>query len=60
MPDLEDLVNQFKLAKIEDNIEPYKEDGGSPESNSSEETNQTDTSSGENNKSDSKQDFCRY
>jgi hypothetical protein len=48
------------LAKIEDNIEPPKEDGGSPESNSSEETNQTDTSSGENNKSDSKQDFGRY
>jgi methyl-accepting chemotaxis protein len=60
VPDLEDLVNQFKLAKIEDNIEPSKEDGGSPESNSSEETNQTDTSSGENNKSDSKQDFGRY
>ena len=60
VPDLEDLVNQFKLAKIEDNIELSKEDGGSPESNSSEETNQTDTSSGENNKSDSKQDFGRY
>ena len=60
VPDLEDLVNQFKLAKIEDNIESSKEDGGSPESNSSEETNQTDTSSGENNKSDSKQDFGRY
>ena len=60
VPDLEDLVNQFKLAKIEDNIEPSKEDEGSPESNSSEETNQTDTSSGENNKSDSKQDFGRY
>ena len=60
VPDLEDLVNQFKLAKIEDNIEPSKEDGGSPESSSSEETNQTDTSSGENNKSDSKQDFGRY
>ena len=60
VPDLEDLVNQFKLAKIEDNLEPSKEDGGSPESNSSEETNQTDTSSGENNKSDSKQDFGRY
>jgi methyl-accepting chemotaxis protein len=60
VPDLEDLVNQFKLAKIEDNIEPSKEDEGSPESNSSEESNQTDTSPGENNKSDSKQDFGRY
>ena len=60
MPDLEDLVNQFKLEKIEDNIEPAKEDEESPESNSSKETSQTDTSSGENNKSDNKQDFGRY
>ena len=50
VPDLEDLVNQFKLEKIEE----------SPESNSSKETSQTDTSSDENNKSDNKQDFGRY
>ena len=60
MPDLEDLVNQFKLSKIEDDIEPNKEDEGSPESNSSEESNQKDLSSSENNKSDNKQDFGRY
>jgi len=60
VPDLEDLVNQFKLEKIEDNIEPAKKDEESPESNSSKETSQTDTSSDENNKSDNKQDFGRY
>ena len=60
VPDLEDLVNQFKLSKIEDDIEPTKEDEESPESNSSEEPNQKDLSSSENNKSDNKQDFGRY
>ena len=60
VPNLEDLVKQFKLTKIEDDIEPSKEDEESPESTSPEETNQTDTSSGENNKSDNKQDFGRY
>ena len=60
VPDLEDLVNQFKLEKIKDNIEPAKEDEENPESNSSKETSQTDTSSSENNKSDNKQDFGRY
>jgi methyl-accepting chemotaxis protein len=60
VPDLEDLVNQFKLEKIEDNIEPAKKDEESPKSNSSKETSQTDTSSDENNKSDNKQDFGRY
>ena len=60
VPNLEDLVKQFKLTKIEDDIEPSKEDEESPMSTSPEETNQIDTSSGENNKSDSKQDFGRY
>jgi len=60
VPDLEDLVNQFKLSKIEDDIEPTKEDEESQESNSSEEPNQKDLSSSENNKSDNKQDFGRY
>ena len=60
VPNLEDLVKQFKLAKIEDDIEPSKEDEESPENSSSEETNQTDPSSIEDNKSDSKQDFGRY
>ncbi len=60
VPDLEDLVNQFKLSKIEDDIEPTKEDEESPESNSSEESNQKNLSSSENNKSDNKQDFGRY
>jgi methyl-accepting chemotaxis protein len=60
VPDLEDLVNQFKLEKIKDNIEPAKEDEENQESNSSKETSQTDTSSSENNKSDNKQDFGRY
>ena len=60
MPNLEDLVKQFKLTKIVDDIKPSNEDEESPESNSLEETNQTDTSSGEDNKSDNKQDFGRY
>ena len=60
VPDLEDLVNQFKLAKIADNIEPSEEDAESLESNSSAKTNQTDASSGEDKKSDNKQDFGRY
>jgi methyl-accepting chemotaxis protein len=60
VPDLEDLVNQFKLAKIEDDIEPSKEGKESPENNSSEENSQTDPSSSEDNQSDNKQDFGRY
>ena len=60
VPNLEDLVKQFKLTKIVDDIKPSNEDEESPESNSLEETNQTDTSSGEDNKSDNKQDFGRY
>ena len=60
VPDLEDLVNQFKLAKIEDDIEPSKEDEESPENNSSEENSQADPSSSEDNQSDNKQDFGRY
>ena len=60
VPDLEDLVNQFKLAKIEDDIEPSKEDKESPENNSSEENSQADPSSSEDNQSDNKQDFGRY
>ena len=60
VPNLEDLVKQFKLTKIVDDIKPSNEDEESPESNSLEETNQTDTSSGGDNKSDNKQDFGRY
>ena len=60
VPDLEDLVNQFKLAKIEDDIEPSKEGKESPENNSSEENIQADPSSSEDNQSDNKQDFGRY
>tara|TARA_B100001079_G_scaffold263322_1_gene266389 strand:+ start:623 stop:2497 length:1875 start_codon:yes stop_codon:yes gene_type:complete len=60
VPDLEDLVNQFKLAKIEDDIEPSKEGKESPENNSSEENSQADPSSSEDNQSDNKQDFGRY
>ena len=60
MPDLEDLVNQFKLAKIEDAIEHSKTGEENPESNSLEETSKTGPSSSEDNRSDSKQDFGRY
>ena len=60
VPDLEDLVNQFKLAKIEDDIEPSKEVTESPENTSSEENSQADPSSSEDNQSDNKQDFGRY
>ena len=60
VPDLEDLVKQFKLAKIEDDIEPSKEDEESSETSSSEEPKQTDPSSSKDNKSDNKQDFGRY
>jgi methyl-accepting chemotaxis protein len=60
VPDLEDLVNQFKLAKIEDDIEPSKEGKESPENNSSEGNSQADPSSSEDNQSDNKQDFGRY
>ena len=60
VPDLEDLVNQFKLAKIEDAIEHSKTDEENSESNSSEETSKTGPSSSEDNRSDSKQDFGRY
>ena len=60
VPNLEDLVKQFKLAKIEDDIEPSKEDEDSPETSYSEEPDQTDPSSSEDNKSDNKQDFGRY
>ena len=47
VPNLEDLVKQFKLTKIEDDIEPSKEDEESPENTSSDKTNQTGTSSSE-------------
>jgi methyl-accepting chemotaxis protein len=60
VPDLEDLVNQFKLAKIEDAIEHSKTGEENPESNSLEETSKTGPSSSEDNRSDSKQDFGRY
>ncbi len=60
VPDLEDLVNQFKLAKIEDDMERSKEGKESPENNSSEENSQADPSSSEDNQSDNKQDFGRY
>jgi len=60
VPNLEDLVKQFKLAKIEDDIEPSKENEDSPETSYSEEPDQTDPSSSEDNKSDNKQDFGRY
>jgi methyl-accepting chemotaxis protein len=60
VPDLEDLVNQFKLAKIEDAIEHSKTGEENPESNSLEKTSKTGPSSSEDNRSDSKQDFGRY
>ena len=59
VPNLEDLVKQFKLAKIEDDIETTEDEEPS-ENASSDNTDDTDTSSNEDNKSDSKQDFGRY
>ncbi|NCX59197.1 MAG: hypothetical protein EBW90_12550, partial [Rhodobacteraceae bacterium] len=60
VPNLEDLVKQFKLAKIEDDIETTEEEEESSENASSDNTDDTDTSSNEDNKSDNKQDFGRY
>ena len=60
VPNLEDLVKQFKLAKIEDDIETTEEEDESSENASSDNTDDTDTSSNEDNKSDNKQDFGRY
>ena len=60
VPNLEDLVKQFKLAKIEDDIETTEEDEESSANASSDNTDDTDTSSNEDNKSDNKQDFGRY
>ena len=59
VPNLEDLVKQFKLAKIEDDIETTGEDETS-EKASSDNTDDTDTSSNEDNKTGNKQDFGRY
>ena len=59
MPNLEDLVKQFKLAKIEDDIETTGEDEPS-EKASSDNTDDTNKSLNEDNKSDNKQDFGRY
>ena len=56
VPDLEDLVKQFKLAKIEDDIEINDE----KTENLEDTTDEIDTSSNEENKSESKQDFGRY
>ena len=60
VPNLEDLVKQFKLAKIEDDIETFEEEDEPSENTSSDNTDDTDTSSNEDNKSDNKQDFGRY
>ena len=60
MPDLEDLVKQFKLAKIEDDIEINDEKTENLENISAEKTDEIDTYSNEENKSDSKQGFGRY
>ena len=60
VPDLEDLVKQFKLAKIEDDIEINDEKTENLENISADKTDEIDTSSNEENKSDSKQDFGRY
>ncbi len=59
VPNLEDLVKQFKLAKIEDDIETTGEDEPS-EKASSDNTDDTKKSLNEDNKSDNKQDFGRY
>ncbi len=59
VPNLEDLVKQFKLAKIEDDIETNGEDEPS-EKASSDNTDDTNKSLNEDNKSDNKQDFGRY
>ena len=60
VPDLEDLVKQFKLAKIEDDIEINDEKTENLENTSADKTDEIDTSSNEENKSESKQDFGRY
>ena len=60
VPDLEDLVKQFKLAKIEDDIEINDEKTENLEDTSADTTDEIDTSSNEENKSESKQDFGRY
>ena len=61
VPDLQIyLVKQFKLAKIEDDIETTEEEDEPLENASSDNTDDTDTSSNEDNKSDNKQDFGRY
>ena len=60
VPDLEDLVKQFKLAKIEDDIEINDEKTENLENTSADKTDEIDTSSNEENKSESKQDFARY
>ena len=60
VPNLEDLVKQFKLAKIEDDIETTEEEDEPSKNTSSDNTDDKDTSSNEDNKSDNKQDFGRY
>ena len=60
VPDLEDLVKQFNLAKIEDDIEINNEKEENLENTSADKTDKIDTSSNDENKSDSKQDFGRY
>mgnify|MGYP003342712524 FL=1 len=58
VPNLEDLVKQFKLAKIEDDIETTEEEVEPSENASSDNTDET--SPNKDNKSDNKQDFGRY
>ena len=60
VPDLEDLVKQFKLAKIEDDIAINDEKTENLENTSEDTTDEIVTSSNEENKSESKQDFGRY
>ena len=60
VPDLEDLVKQFNLAKIDDDININDEKEKNLENTSADKTDETDTSSKEDKKSDSKQDFGRY
>ena len=60
VPNLEDLVKQFNLAKIDDDIEISDVKEENLENTSANKTDEIDTSSNEDNKSDSKQDFGRY
>ena len=53
-------MKQFKLAKIEDDIEINDEKTENLENTSTDKTDEIETSSNEENKSEGKQDFGRY